>query len=91
MVVLDHKQLNMIKNSLGCTLDLVFIGGDKHGSCEIVVASEPLAKADSFHPLMTSLLNCSSPVRFEELDGTRVFDFRMTNFLALNIAFQNME
>lgn len=91
MSLLDLKQLNVIKNTIGRTLDLAFIGGDKYASCKILPVSDPLVTADSFHPPILSLLDCSPPVRFVEPDESGQFNFRKADFNALNSALQNTD
>lgn len=86
MSVLDMNQLNPVINHSDRILDLVFCYEKDACQCSITEADEPLVAMDAFHPALLVSLNCPQKIPFIDTMELSQFNFRKTDFSALNRA-----
>lgn len=87
--LLDMKQINYLKNHRDRTLDLIFVNTDAVSKCVVQAADDPLVDLDPYHPTLFLSLTCNR--RYEEADIINEFDFKRSNFEALNYALSNID
>ncbi|XP_055527225.1 uncharacterized protein LOC129719841 [Wyeomyia smithii] len=84
--VVNLKQLNVARNCLNRTLDLLFVSEDLLPMCTFVETHEALVPVDPLHPPILATLKCLPRMVFTELNNHRRLDFSRANYAQLNEA-----
>lgn len=91
MSLLNMRQLNVARNSLNRTLDLLFVSDEILPRCDLVQPPEALIPVDLFHPPLLVIVRCVIRTVFLELADDRLLDFSRANFSRLNDALLSVD
>ena len=89
--LLNFKQLNVARNNLNRTLDLLFVNEESLPTCNLVESHEPLISIDPLHPPLVAILRCPTQTVFFEPTDDSLLDFSRADFVHLNEALLSVD
>lgn len=82
MYFLELQQMNIIRNYLGRTLDLIFV--DDFIDFSITPSADPLVAMDAYHPAIETCFSLGHIKTLRDRTEVKVFDFHRCNYSKLN-------
>ncbi|XP_055589580.1 uncharacterized protein LOC129741815 [Uranotaenia lowii] len=84
MELLGNRQMNLVTNSRGRTLDLVFVNELDGDSCIVSTPMEPLIEVDHHHPPLLVTLTYPGFTPFESTTDTCSLNFHKADFTQIS-------